>query len=573
MGKIMLRFNDLNAKPKLMLSFGLILAFAAGIGLTGAYVLSEQGTGSDLLFKRDVTASIAIKELQLIQARIATSSTNAIIAASAANPKEEVGKQRKQFDGLFNQLQEQTKALSSTIYNQNLSGIIEQISAAVPPYGQHCRLVFDHAEKGDSSGTTATLAANGAIVTKLDSLIREAGKVTSSDLQQSRAELKQSMKTARAVMLSLLAAALFVGLSLSVFISRGFSIPLIFAANVLEELSNGNLTHRLTVTSSDEIGKLGHSLNRAMDSMDRALSEVGTSARDLSNSSQQLARAAEALAAGAQQQAASLEETSASLEEITATICQNSDNAKHATQLAVSSKESAEKGGTSAIETMDAMAEIKASSAKIAEIISTMDEIAFQTNLLSVNASVEAARAGAQGNGFKVVATEVRNLAQRSATAAKEIKALIKGSVRKVENGSMLVTHSGTTLKEIVASVKRVSDIVGEIAAASQEQAVGIEHVGKAMVQMDRVTQSNSAQTEELSATASSLESQSSYLHNLVSRFTLSANVSDPQQTSTGRNRLARTPLKKPAISANEQPTRNLESMAKNVGQLRSEHN
>jgi methyl-accepting chemotaxis protein len=225
------------------------------------------------------------------------------------------------------------------------------------------------------------------------------------------------------------------------------------------------------------------------------------------------------------------------------------------------------------------MGEIKASSAKISEIITTIDEIAFQTNLLSVNASVEAARAGVHGNGFKVVATEVRNLAQRSAANAKEIKALIKGSVRKVENGSTLVTNSGSTLKEIVTSVKRVSDIVGEIAAASQEQATGIEQVGKAMVQMDRVTQSNSSQTEELAATASSLASQSSHLESLVSRFILSESVDAAQSGSaTARQvRLSSTiasaksgdfsqPQDLLADAISEDGGGSLQSMALNVG-------
>jgi methyl-accepting chemotaxis protein len=410
--------------------------------------------------------------------------------------------------------------------------IVAKIKVLLPEYEQRCRPIFDAARAGDSARAAADLAANASFISDLNSLTAEAGKVKLSVMNESRLALNERSKAARSALLMLLAATIAVGLALGFFIARSFSIPLVAAVNLLCKLSNGDLTHRLEVRSSDEIGVLGGSLNRAMESMDKALTEVGHSAKNLSSSSQQLARAAEALAGGAQEQAASLQETSASLEQITATIRQNSDNAKHASQLAVSSRDSAEKGGTGAVETVAAMGEIKASSAKISEIITTIDEIAFQTNLLSVNASVEAARAGVHGNGFKVVATEVRNLAQRSAANAKEIKALIKGSVRKVENGSTLVTNSGSTLKEIVTSVKRVSDIVGEIAAASQEQATGIEQVGKAMVQMDRVTQSNSSQTEELAATASSLASQSSHLESLVSRFILSESVDAAQSGS-----------------------------------------
>jgi methyl-accepting chemotaxis protein len=209
------------------------------------------------------------------------------------------------------------------------------------------------------------------------------------------------------------------------------------------------------------------------------------------------------------------------LEEITGTVKQNADNAKQADQLAMGSRDVAERGGQVVDTAVTAMGEINESSKKIADIITTIDEIAFQTNLLALNAAVEAARAGEQGRGFAVVASEVRNLAQRSATAAKEIKTLIQDSVSKVESGSELVTKSGETLGEIVSSVKRVTDIVGEIAAASQEQSSGIDQVNRAVTQMDRVVQTNAAQSQELSSTARSLTAQAEQLQALVARFKL----------------------------------------------------
>jgi len=223
------------------------------------------------------------------------------------------------------------------------------------------------------------------------------------------------------------------------------------------------------------------------------------------------------------------------LEEITATIRQTADNARHANQLASSSREAAENGEGVVQGAVHAMSEINAASAKISDIIGTIDEIAFQTNLLAVNAAVEAARAGEDGRGFAVVATEVRTLAQRSAAAAKEIKALIQDSLRKVEKGTDLVNKSGETLHGIVASVKRVTDIVGEIASAAGEQSAGVAQVNTAMTQvsaavgqvstamaqMDQVTQSNAAQTEELSSTAGSMADQAQQLQELVAQFTL----------------------------------------------------
>jgi methyl-accepting chemotaxis protein len=253
----------------------------------------------------------------------------------------------------------------------------------------------------------------------------------------------------------------------------------------------------------------------------RALVDVSEIADAVASASQQLAAASEELASGAQEQASSLEETASSLEEITGTIQQNADNAQQAKQLAGTSHNVAAKGGEVVSLAVQSMGEINASSRKIADIITTIDEIAFQTNLLALNAAVEAARAGEQGRGFAVVAGEVRNLAQRSAGAAKEIKSLIQDSVGKVEAGTKLVNQSGETLNEIVTSVKRVTDIVTEIAAASREQATGIEQVNKAVTQMDQVTQGNASQTEELSGTAEGLSGQAAQLQALVAQFNL----------------------------------------------------
>ena len=253
----------------------------------------------------------------------------------------------------------------------------------------------------------------------------------------------------------------------------------------------------------------------------KAIVEVDDISNSVASASQELAAASEQLSSGAQQSASSLEETASSLEEITATVRQNADNADQANQLANSSRETAEKGGAVVAQAVDAMGEINRSSRKIADIITTIDEIAFQTNLLALNAAVEAARAGEQGRGFAVVAGEVRNLAQRSATAAREIKGLIEDSVQKVETGSELVNKSGETLGAIVTSVKRVTDIVAEIAAASREQTVGIEQINKAVAQMDQVTQSNASQTEEMSGTAVALSGQAEQLQAVVAQFNL----------------------------------------------------
>jgi methyl-accepting chemotaxis protein len=255
-------------------------------------------------------------------------------------------------------------------------------------------------------------------------------------------------------------------------------------------------------------------------SMARAAAEVRTGSEEISRGNTDLSQRTE-------EQASSLEETASSMEEMTSTVKNNADNAAQANQLAAAARVQAERGGTVVGAAIAAMGEINASSTRIADIIGVIDEIAFQTNLLALNAAVEAARAGEQGRGFAVVASEVRNLASRSAQAAKEIKGLIQDSVGKVEQGTKLVDESGKVLGEIVIGVKKVTDVMAEIAGSSREQASGIEQVNKAITMMDDVTQQNAALVEEASAAAQALTEQASNLTQLISRYRVGQGTAD----------------------------------------------
>ncbi len=288
-------------------------------------------------------------------------------------------------------------------------------------------------------------------------------------------------------------------------------------------LARGDLSMRIGLDSNDELGLMAKDLDTAIEFMRTALTEVALAAEEVSEAAREMSAGSEELASGAQQQASSLEETSASLEQMTSSVKQTSDNAQEGAQASSKAREIATRGSQVASDAVRAMRDVNESSARIADIITTIDEIAFQTNLLALNAAVEAARAGEMGRGFAVVAAEVRSLAVRSATSAKEIKGLIQDSLRKVEAGSALVDLSGAALVEIVTSVKRVTDIAGEIASASREQAGGIDQVNRAMGQMDSVTQESASQTEQLAATAESMAAQGEELLELVGRFTLTA--------------------------------------------------
>lgn len=289
---------------------------------------------------------------------------------------------------------------------------------------------------------------------------------------------------------------------------------------VLGSMSNGDLRESISTDYRGSFGQLKEDTNGTIAKLTNVVEEINSSATSVLNGSKELAQGNMNLSQRTEEQAASLEETASSMEEMTATVRQNAANARQANDLAASTREQAEKGGEVVSNAVAAMSEITASSKKIADIIGVIDEIAFQTNLLALNAAVEAARAGDQGRGFAVVASEVRNLAGRSATAAKEIKGLIEDSVDKVDEGSRLVNESGETLEEITGSVKQVSDIISEIAAASQEQSDGIEQVNKAVSQMDEMTQQNAALVEQAAAASGAMGDQAANLSELVSFFT-----------------------------------------------------
>ncbi|MET3372487.1 aerotaxis receptor [Variovorax boronicumulans] len=296
-------------------------------------------------------------------------------------------------------------------------------------------------------------------------------------------------------------------LGLGAFLGRTVFRPLDEAIEVARTIAGGDLV-RFTVRPGDEIAGLLRALNQMSANLFAIVADVGANVAGVMSASSQIASGNEDLSSRTEQQASSLEQTAASMEELTSTVKQNADNALQANQLAVSASEVAVKGGAVVSQVVDTMGSINASSKKIVDIIGVIDGIAFQTNILALNAAVEAARAGEQGKGFAVVASEVRSLAQRSAAAAKEIKTLIGDSVEKVEAGSKQVAEAGRTMQEIVGSVKRVTDIMGEITTASQEQTSGIEQINQAIAQMDQVTQQNAALVEEASATAQSLQEQ-----------------------------------------------------------------
>jgi methyl-accepting chemotaxis protein len=318
--------------------------------------------------------------------------------------------------------------------------------------------------------------------------------------------------------------------------------------------AEGDLTARIpTSGKTGELEALCKGVNAMLESTSELVKRVKTAAAEVQTGAEEISKGNLNLSQRTEEQASSLEETASSMEEMTSTVKQTADNAGQANQLAMAARQQAEKGGSVVSSAVTAMGGINAASRKIADIIGVIDEIAFQTNLLALNAAVEAARAGEQGRGFAVVATEVRNLAGRSATAAKEIKTLIQDSVARVDEGSKLVDESGRTLEEIVNAVKKVTDIVAEIAAASREQSSGIEQVNKAVMQMDQTTQQNAALVEEASAASQAIVEQAQALNGMIARYNVGGEsaANKPAATSapasTERRSAARAWAARPA--------------------------
>ena len=304
----------------------------------------------------------------------------------------------------------------------------------------------------------------------------------------------------------------------------------------IQHIAQGDLTQTIAVVGRNEMSQLADSLHQMQQSLARTVSNVRDGSDVIFTGASEISAGNNDLSARTEEQAASLEQTAASMEQLTATVKQNAENARQASQLALSASVTAQKGGDVVQGVVRTMSDIAGSSKKIADITSVIDGIAFQTNILALNAAVEAARAGEQGRGFAVVAGEVRNLAQRSAQAAKEIKGLIEDSVSRVNSGSQLVGTAGETMSDIVNAVTRVTDIMGEIASASDEQSRGIDQVGQAVTEMDRVTQQNASLVEESAAAAASLEEQASRLSQSVAVFRVSR-AAQPQHAAPAETR------------------------------------
>ncbi len=513
-----MKLTNLRLSWRLGLSFGLVLLLVLMMALVGVLQLGRIDRLSEQQAAASDRADLAISwrsetSLNLARGMVLTKGGNSSTLRDLLAEPMKAGSAR--ISGLVDKLD---KAATGAEERALLQAALDQRKS----YSALREDLFKRLKQGDVAG----------VEEDADKRLAPAGKAYIESVEALSDHYKQNVdalvadqaaasRNARLVLLALAVAAVAAGSLLSWVITRSIVVPLQDAMAATARVAEGDLTHEIHSPRGDEVGDLLRSLSAMQQSLRVLVGEVNQSTEGIGTASQEIASGNADLSTRTERTASSLQETASSVEQLTATVRQSADAARMANELATSAAAVANRGGKAVDTVVETMNEINASSRRIADIVGTIDGIAFQTNILALNAAVEAARAGEQGRGFAVVASEVRSLAQRSAEAAREIKSLIGASVDRVEAGSKQVTDAGSTMKEIVSSVQRVSDMIGEISTAAAEQRHGIEQVHGAVGELDRMTQQNAALVEQSSAAAESLKDQASRLSSLVGTFRL----------------------------------------------------
>ncbi len=535
--------GNLKISTRLAGTFGLLVLLLVGLAVA-AY--------SQLSSIHDDTLDLADKWLPSVQVvnQMQTQATGNRVAvathilntdeAAMGGIEQEITQGR---DKLAKQRQTYEKLISSPEEKR----LYEEFSAAWKKYAETNDKVLAHSRKNENDQARALLQGESrqnyvAAMALLDKLV----ELNGAGAEQSKAASERSYSVALTTLFVTAALAIAVAVVAALWLIRSITGPLARAVHAADLVAAGDLTVQIQADSQDETGKLLQSLDKMQQALVRTVSTVRQNAESVASASAQIASGNHDLSARTESQASALEETAASMEELGSTVRQNADNARQANQLAVSASTVAVQGGEVVSQVVETMKGITTASNKIADIIGVIDGIAFQTNILALNAAVEAARAGEQGRGFAVVASEVRSLAGRSAEAAKEIKSLIGASVERVEQGNVQAERAGQTMTEVVNAIRRVTDIMGEISAASSEQSAGVSQVGEAVTQMDQATQQNAALVEQMAAAAGSLSGQARELVEAVAVFKLAQGASGQWSAAPAHKPVA-APAPRPA--------------------------
>ena len=548
--------NNLSIKHVIASVMGALIALTVVVGALGYYATQRSVELLENLALRSANQQTALASLEL---RMEMNRSH-ILQALQHNPE-------NKYSALHNhplsvhiqfiannsaELRKERDALEATLLRAETRSAIEGWTNASENMGLD--MIGDAAralEAGDWDGANELLGKkiNPTYSRAMDAY-KELQAFMGERNQRQGEELHAELRTLNAITIGAVVIAVLMACGATVYLMRAIGKPLASAVAAARRVANGDLSTRIEVHSRNEFGQLLAALRDMNASLAGIVGDVRGGSETIATASTQIAAGNLDLSSRTEQQASAIEETAASVEELSSTVRQNADNARQANGFAASASDVATRGGAVVAEVVDTMAEINESARKIVDIIAVIDGIAFQTNILALNAAVEAARAGEQGRGFAVVASEVRNLAQRSAGAAREVKELILDSVGKVESGTRLVDQAGATMDEIVQSVRRVADIMGEISAASAEQSAGIEQIHQAISQMDQTTQQNAALVEEAAGAAQSLQDSAAGLAQRVSVFRLAQQPASAASATSATRAVAVTAPRRAPVRA-----------------------
>jgi methyl-accepting chemotaxis protein len=523
-----MKIEDFKIGHRLNVSFGLTIAMLAVVVALGASRLATLSGDIDVTVNDHYQKIGALHQIKGELERQSRHLNNALLLSDAGPVKAELDA----VDQLSTQVSSELEQLAAGIALPEAQSLFGRIGQADTGFGVVRGQVVKLARAGQKDQAAALLVSVLASQQNVYfSAIDELVSLESGLMRDTGARAIRRANLASNIMIALGLVGGVLSMFTAWYITRGIVGPIRHAVKVARTVASGNLSSTIEIRSRDEVGQLSAALKEMNDSLVRIVGQVRGGTDTIAQAASEIAAGNHDLSARTEQQASTLEETAASMEQLTGTVRHNADNAGQARQLAKAASALAGRGGVVVGQVVATMESINAGSRKIADIIGVIDSIAFQTNILALNAAVEAARAGEQGRGFAVVAGEVRNLAQRSAAAARDIKRLIGASASEVDAGARLVGEAGRTMGDIVGSIGRVTDIVSEIAIASSEQLSGIVHVNAALAQIDQATQQNAALVEEAAAAAASMRQQAAELSRAVGIFTLAASVAPARAT------------------------------------------
>ena len=531
--------DNIKMGPKLIGSYVLIAMIAGLIGGIGIQKIHAIEAADTFLYEK-ITAPLAeMGEMRQYFQRLRVNVRDGIMTG-------DVERYQKRFKELEVELRKNAESYHKTLFSEAGKNLHKTFTDALNRYSAIGDRIFALAAAGKVKEAEALMRGDAAKAqNEVMAAMEEMAKIKVDTAKKTAEANTATANSATTTMIAFIGLGVLMAIGIGIVLTRAITRPLARFGEVLGAVADGDLSIHSDINTKDELGQMSDVLNGTIENLREAMLQVQESALAISTASGEISMGNTDLSRRTEEQAASLEETASSMEQITSNVNQTADNARSANAESAKARQVAQDGGTAVSQVIAAMESINQSSAKINEIIGVVDEIAFQTNLLALNAAVEAARAGEQGRGFAVVAAEVRNLAKRSADAAKEIKVLIRESVAKSTDGNKVAAHAGDTIQEVVANVARVTSLVSEIAGATQEQSTGLNEINKAVVQMDEVTQQNAALVEEAAAAAESLDAQAHALTEIVGRFKTGVEVRRAQPTRPRSNGAPQRPAPK----------------------------